>query len=26
MKVPVYVPVPLYSFYQVPVLHHYPVN
>lgn len=26
VKVPVYVPIPVYTYYQIPVLHHYPLN
>ncbi len=26
VKVPVYVPVPVFTYYQVPVLHHFPLN
>ena len=26
VKVPVYIPIPVFTYYQLPVLHHYPLN
>ena len=26
VKVPVYIPIPVFTYYQIPVLHHYPLN
>ena len=25
-KIPVYVPIPIFTLYQIPILHHYPLN
>jgi hypothetical protein len=25
-KVPVYVPIPIFTIYQIPIVHHYPLN